>query len=85
MKILIYGANFVPEPAGIGKYPGEMAEWLAARGHIARAVRALSFAICSLPLMVRRIRSGSHSMGLLSNEFVRGIVPRAEGARIVDV
>ncbi|GEM_PF-5576892 len=29
MKILIYGVNYAPELTGIGKYTGEMAEWLA--------------------------------------------------------
>jgi len=29
MKVLIYGVNFAPELTGIGKYSGEMAEWLA--------------------------------------------------------
>lgn len=33
MKILVYGVNFSPELTGIGKYTGEMAEWLATRGH----------------------------------------------------
>jgi colanic acid biosynthesis glycosyl transferase WcaI len=33
MRILIYGLNFSPELAGIGKYTGEMAPWLALRGH----------------------------------------------------
>ena len=42
LKILIYSANFAPEPTGIGKYSGEMAEWLAAHGHDVRVV-------CSLP------------------------------------
>ncbi len=40
MKILIYGLNFAPEPTGIGKYTGEMAPWLAARGHEVRAIVA---------------------------------------------
>jgi putative colanic acid biosynthesis glycosyltransferase WcaI len=40
MKILIYSANFAPEPTGIGKYSGEMAAWLSARGHDVRAVAA---------------------------------------------
>src|SRR5258707_3892188 len=40
MKILIYTANFAPEPTGIGKYSGEMAAWLAARGHKVRAIAA---------------------------------------------
>lgn len=28
MRVLLYGLNFSPEPTGIGKYTGEMAEWL---------------------------------------------------------
>ncbi len=30
MKILVYGINYSPELTGIGKYTGEMVEWLAA-------------------------------------------------------
>jgi colanic acid biosynthesis glycosyl transferase WcaI len=40
MRILIYTANFAPEPTGIGKYSGEMATWLAERGHEVRVVAA---------------------------------------------
>ena len=40
MKILIYSANFAPEPVGIGKYSGEMAAWLASQGHEVRVVAA---------------------------------------------
>lgn len=40
MKILLYSANFAPEPTGIGKYSGEMAAWLAAQGHEVRVVAA---------------------------------------------
>lgn len=40
MKILIYGINFSPELTGIGKYTGEMAAWLAGRGHEVRVVTA---------------------------------------------
>ncbi len=40
MKILIYTANFAPEPTGIGKYSGEMAAWLVAQGHEVRVVAA---------------------------------------------
>jgi len=40
MKILVCSTNFAPEPTGIGKYSGEMAAWLAARGHEVRAVAA---------------------------------------------
>ena len=42
MNILIYGLNYAPEPTGIGKYTGEMAGWLAARGHAVEV-------ICGLP------------------------------------
>ena len=31
-RILILGGNFFPEPTGIGKYNGEMAEWLTENG-----------------------------------------------------
>src|SRR5271170_8108770 len=40
MRILLYSANFAPEPTGIGKYSGEMAEWLAKHGHAVRVVAA---------------------------------------------
>ena len=40
MKILIHGINFSPEFTGIGKYSGEMAEWLATHGHEVRVVTA---------------------------------------------
>ena len=33
MKIIIYSINYFPELIGIGKYNGEMAEWLADNGH----------------------------------------------------
>jgi colanic acid biosynthesis glycosyl transferase WcaI len=38
MRILIHGLNFAPEPTGIGRFTGEMAAWLAARGHRVGAV-----------------------------------------------
>jgi colanic acid biosynthesis glycosyl transferase WcaI len=40
MKIVIYGLNFAPELTGTGKYTGEMAAWLAARGHDVTAIAA---------------------------------------------
>ena len=40
MKIIIYGINFSPELTGIGKYTGEMAAWLADRGHSIRVITA---------------------------------------------
>lgn len=32
-NILLIGYNYTPEPTGIGKYSGEMIEWLARKGH----------------------------------------------------
>jgi colanic acid biosynthesis glycosyl transferase WcaI len=40
MRILLYSVNFAPEPTGIGKYSGEMAEWLVEQGHSVRVVAA---------------------------------------------
>ena len=40
MKILIYGINYHPELTGIGKYTGELAEWLAKRGNKVKVVTA---------------------------------------------
>src|SRR5579863_299860 len=40
MRILIHGINFHPEAAGVGKYTGEMANWLAAGGHEVHVVTA---------------------------------------------
>ncbi|MFC4275077.1 glycosyltransferase WbuB [Achromobacter aloeverae] len=40
MKILILGINFAPELTGTGKYTGELAAWLAARGHDVTAITA---------------------------------------------
>lgn len=39
-RILLYGLNFTPEPTGIGKYTGEMAQWLASAGHDVRVITA---------------------------------------------
>ncbi|MCT0230745.1 WcaI family glycosyltransferase [Synechococcus sp. CS-1324] len=33
MRLLILGLNYAPEPVGIGRYTGELASWLSARGH----------------------------------------------------
>jgi colanic acid biosynthesis glycosyl transferase WcaI len=40
LHIVIYGLNYAPELTGIGKYSGEMGEWLAARGHQVTVVTA---------------------------------------------
>ena len=43
MRILIHGINYHPEQIGIGKYTGEMAIWLAKRGHDVHVVTALPY------------------------------------------
>lgn len=40
LNILILGLNYAPELTGIGKYTGEMAAWLSARGHRVRVITA---------------------------------------------
>jgi colanic acid biosynthesis glycosyl transferase WcaI len=37
-RILLYGLNFAPEQTGIGKYTGEMAQWLSNAGHDVRVI-----------------------------------------------
>jgi colanic acid biosynthesis glycosyl transferase WcaI len=43
MKILIHGLNSWPELIGVGKYTGELAFWLAERGHDVRVVTAYPY------------------------------------------
>lgn len=40
MRLTIYGLNFWPELTGVGKYSGEMAQWLALHGHAVNVVTA---------------------------------------------
>lgn len=40
MKILVYGINYSPELTGIGKYTGEMVEWMVQQGHEVRVITA---------------------------------------------
>ncbi|MEJ7663195.1 MAG: glycosyltransferase [Hymenobacter sp.] len=42
-RILLIGYNFHPEPTGIGKYSGEMMQWLARAGHACTAVTAYPY------------------------------------------
>lgn len=42
-RILLYGLNFAPEPTGIGKYTGELAQWLSSQGHDVRVVCAAPY------------------------------------------
>ncbi|MEM6698086.1 MAG: WcaI family glycosyltransferase, partial [Bacteroidota bacterium] len=43
LNILIYGINYAPELTGIGKYSGEMGEWLASEGHEVKAITAFPY------------------------------------------
>ncbi len=43
MKVLVHGINYAPELIGIGKYTGEMTEWLAGRGHNVRVITAPAY------------------------------------------
>ena len=43
VKILLHGLNYKPELIGVGKYSGEMAEWLAAQGHDVRVVTSYPY------------------------------------------
>ncbi len=43
MKILIYGLHFKPDLIGIGKYTGEMTDWLFEQGHEIRVITAPSY------------------------------------------
>jgi colanic acid biosynthesis glycosyl transferase WcaI len=40
VRILIHSINYAPEVIGVGKYNGEMAEWLANRDYEVRVVTA---------------------------------------------
>ncbi|MBX3256832.1 MAG: WcaI family glycosyltransferase [Chitinophagaceae bacterium] len=43
MKVLMYGINYAPELTGIGKYTGELATWLAARGHEVTVITSMPY------------------------------------------
>lgn len=43
MNILIYGINYAPELTGIGKYTGEMAEWMALQGHKVSVITSMPY------------------------------------------
>ena len=40
MKIIIYGLNFKPEKVGVGKFNGELADYLHKKGHDLRIITA---------------------------------------------
>lgn len=43
MRILVFGINYAPELTGIGKYTGEMCEWLAGHGHEVNMITAMPY------------------------------------------
>lgn len=43
MKLLVYGINYYPELTGIGKYTGEMCEWLASEEHDVEVITAMPY------------------------------------------
>ena len=43
MKILIYGLHFKPDLIGIGKYTGEMTDWLFDQGNEMKVITAPSY------------------------------------------
>lgn len=42
-RILLIGYNYFPEPTGIGKYSGEMIQWLAAAGYTCEVITAYPY------------------------------------------
>ena len=40
MRVLIHGINYAPEQTGVGKFTGEMAEWLSEKGASVRVITA---------------------------------------------
>ena len=41
LAVLVVSQNYAPEPTGSGKYSGEMAAWLAQRGHHVQVIAAV--------------------------------------------
>jgi colanic acid biosynthesis glycosyl transferase WcaI len=66
LRLLIYGLNYAPEPTGIGKFTGEMAAWLAGRGHKVRVITAPPY------YPGWRVAPG-HSAWLWQREWVEGV------------
>ena len=38
LKVIIYGINYSPELTGVGKYTGELSEWLSDKGHNVKVI-----------------------------------------------
>lgn len=43
MKLLLHSMSFAPELVGVGRYSGELAQWLAAQGHEVRVIASPPF------------------------------------------
>ena len=43
LKVLIYGLNFSPELVGIGKYTGELAQFLVEKDHKVRVICSVAY------------------------------------------
>ncbi len=73
MKILIHGINYAPEATGVGKYTGEMGEWLAARGHEVRVLEPFTWRV-----------GGGHGIAIdpASGVLTGGADPRRDGASV---
>ncbi|WNB76159.1 glycosyltransferase WbuB [Methylomonas koyamae] len=66
MKILLYGLNYSPELTGIGKYSGEMCEWLVEKGHQVRVV-------CAPPYYPEWRVGEGYKNWLYCTEVIRGV------------
>lgn len=80
MKILIYSTNYFPEPTGIGKYSGEMAEWLSEQGHEVRVVCAPPYyPNWDLPEAYRKVRYWQEAHGKVRVHRAPLWVPKQPG------
>lgn len=66
MKILVYGINYSPELTGIGKYSGEMCEWLVQQGHQVKVVTAP-------PYYPQWIIKDGYKKYFYSREIIKGV------------
>lgn len=69
MRILLYSVNYLPELTGIGKYTGEMAEWLVENGVEVRVVTAPPY------YPAWRVSPG-YSSWRYTSEKIRGVTVR---------
>src|ERR1700745_443166 len=71
LRILLHGINYSPELTGIGKYSGEMAEWLAAHGHDVRVVTAPPY------YPAWKVRKDYNAWGYRRGPGAGGVFPRS--------